>query len=210
MTGYVLTGERRYLTAYEAARQELPRAIAHLGDLVSDNPDQVDRLEEAKAIADRRGRVLQALVANVRADRPPHSRLGLLDRNKEASDALTAQLQAMQDTEQGLLAGRQAQARRTRALTLGAIGLAVALGVAGGVAAVLLFTSGVTRRATQLEGNAERLAGGSRCCRPGRAATPWARWPAAWSGRPCCSGSGSRRCARPRPCSSTSSPGARW
>jgi hypothetical protein len=99
-------------------------------------------------------------VANVRADRPPRSRVGLLDRNKATSDALTVQLQAMQETEQRLLAGRQAQARRTRALALGAIGLSVLLGVAGGVAAVLLFTAGVTRRAALLEGNAERLAGG--------------------------------------------------
>ena len=44
VTGYVLTGERRYLTSYEAARQELPRSIAHLGELVSDNPGQVDRV----------------------------------------------------------------------------------------------------------------------------------------------------------------------
>jgi PAS domain S-box-containing protein len=66
----------------------------------------------------------------------------------------------MADTEQRLLAGRQAQARRTRALALGAIGLSVLLGAAGGVAAVLLFTSGVTRRAAELEGNAERLAEG--------------------------------------------------
>jgi hypothetical protein len=36
----------------------------------------------------------------------------------------------------------------------------VLLGVAGGIAAVLLFTSGVTRRVGQLERNAERLAGG--------------------------------------------------
>jgi PAS domain S-box-containing protein len=50
--------------------------------------------------------------------------------------------------------------RRARVLALGAIALSVLLGVAGGVAAVLLFTSGVTRRAAQLEGNAERLAGG--------------------------------------------------
>ena len=66
----------------------------------------------------------------------------------------------MQDQEQHLLADRQAQARQSRALTLGAVALSVLLGVAGGVAAVLLFTSGVTRRAAHLQGNAKRLAGG--------------------------------------------------
>ena len=128
VTGYVLTGERRYLTSYEAASQELPRAIAHHGALVSDNPGQAGRVAKVGAIADRRARVLRALVANVRADRPPRTRVGLLDRNKETSDALVAQLQAMQDTEQRLLAGRQAQARRTRALALGAIALSMLLG----------------------------------------------------------------------------------
>src|SRR5215211_8394056 len=118
------------LTSYEAARQELPRSIAHLGELVSDNPGQVDRVAKVEAIADRRARVLQALVANVRADRPPRTRVGLIDRNKETTDALVAQLQAMQDTEQRLFAGRQAQARRTRTLALGAIALSVLLGVA--------------------------------------------------------------------------------
>jgi hypothetical protein len=130
VTGHVLTGERRYLTSYEAARRELPRAVAHLGSLVSDNPDQVGRLDKVEAIADR----------------------------------------------------------RTRALALGAIGLSVLLGVAGGVAAVLLFTSGVTRRAAQLEANAERLAGGL----------------------PLLPASPGGDALGSRPCWSTSSPGAPW
>ena len=160
VTGYVLTGERRYLTSYETARRELPQAVAQLGGLVSDNPAQVDRHERARALVDQRAGILEALVANVRAGRPAISRAALLDQNKETGDALVAQLQAMQDSEQRLLSGRQAEARRTRTLAIGAIGLSVLLGIAGGIAAVLLFTSGVTRRAARLEENAERLAGG--------------------------------------------------
>jgi CHASE3 domain sensor protein len=160
VTGYVLTGERRYLTSYEAARQELPRSIAHLGELVSDNPGQVDRVAKVEAIADQRAHVLRRWSPTSGPTGRRAARVGLIDRNKETTDALVAQLQAMQDTEQRLLAGRQAQAWRALALALGAIALSVLLGVAGGVAAVLLFTSGVTRRAAQLEGNAERLAGG--------------------------------------------------
>jgi PAS domain S-box-containing protein len=160
VTGYVLTGEERYLTSYEAARRELPESVARLGTLVGDNPGQVDRLQRVSGLADQRAEILASLVANVRANQPPQSRLALLDRNKETADTLVAQLQAMQDEEQRLLADRQAHARQTRTLALGAIGLSVLLGLAGGIAAMLLFTSGVTRRAVQLEGNAERLAGG--------------------------------------------------
>ena len=160
VTGYVLTGERRYLTSYETARRELPEAVGQLGDLVSDNPGQMDRVERVRALVDERADLLEALVANVQANRPPASRAELLDQNKVSGDALIAQLQAMQDSEQRLLSVRQAQARRARTLALGAIGLSVLLGIAGGIAAVLLFTSGVTRRAARLEQNADRLAGG--------------------------------------------------
>jgi len=160
VTGYVLTGERQYLTSYEQARRQLPEAVAQLGTLVRDNPDQAGRLQRVKALSDRRAGILTALVANVRAHRPAATRSALLEQNKAASDALVAELEAMKDAEQRLLADRQAQARRTRALTLGAVGLSLLLGAAGGIAAVLLFTSGVTRRAGLLERNAERLAGG--------------------------------------------------
>jgi PAS domain S-box-containing protein len=160
VNGYVLTGEQRYLLSYEAARREFPQAVVQLSVLVSDNPGQVDRLERVRALVDRRADILAALVANVRAGRPAATRIELLDRNKATADALIAQLKAMHDEEQRLLAGRQAQVRRSRTLALGAIGLSVLLGIAGGIAAVLLFTSGVTRRAARLEENAERLAGG--------------------------------------------------
>jgi PAS domain S-box-containing protein len=160
VVGYVLTGERRYLTSYESARRELPPAVDDLGRLVDDNPGQAARLARVRALTRERAAILAALVANVRASQSPQSRAELLDRNKVTSDAVIAELQAMQDQEQHLLAARQAQARQTRALTLGAVALSVLLGVAGGIAAVLLFISGVTRRAAHLQGNAERLAGG--------------------------------------------------
>ncbi|HSK35121.1 MAG TPA: CHASE3 domain-containing protein, partial [Actinomycetota bacterium] len=160
VTGYVLTGERRYLTSYEAARRDLPEAVDQLGDRVSDNPDQVGRVERVRALVGQRADILAALVASVRANRPAATRVELLDQNKETGDALIGRLQAMEDTEQRLLSARQAEARRARALALGAIGLSVLLGIAGGIAAVLLFTSGVTRRAARLEENAERLAAG--------------------------------------------------
>ncbi|HEX9438462.1 MAG TPA: PAS domain S-box protein, partial [Roseiflexaceae bacterium] len=107
-----------------------------------------------------RFQILAAMIASVRANSPPAERLALQDRNRQLSDAVIAQLAAMQTEQQRLLATRQAHARQTRRLTLDAIGLSMLLGLAGGVAAMLLFTSGVTRRASHLESNAERLAGG--------------------------------------------------
>jgi CHASE3 domain sensor protein len=67
VTGYVLTGERRYLTSYEEARRELPQAVGNLGGLVEDNPAQAARLERVRAQTEARAAILAALVANVQA-----------------------------------------------------------------------------------------------------------------------------------------------
>jgi CHASE3 domain sensor protein len=69
VTGYVLTGERRYLTSYEEARRELPRAVDNLGGLVRDNPGQAARLKRVR-LTEERATILTALVANVRAKQP--------------------------------------------------------------------------------------------------------------------------------------------
>src|SRR5918993_5117154 len=82
VTGYVLTGDRRYLTSYENARRELPEAVVELGGLVSDNPGQVDHVERVRTLVDQRAGILEALVANVRANRPAATRAELLDQNK--------------------------------------------------------------------------------------------------------------------------------
>jgi CHASE3 domain sensor protein len=73
VTGYVLTGERRYLTSYEEARRQLPQAVDHLGDLVEDNPGQAARLDRVRAQTEERATILAALVANVQAHRPPRA-----------------------------------------------------------------------------------------------------------------------------------------
>jgi PAS domain S-box-containing protein len=87
VTGYVLTGERRYLTASQAARQELPRAIAHLGVLVSDNPGQAGRLERAAVLLGEREQALrqaQAMLEHIVAWSPMVMFRGLLGGRGQA------------------------------------------------------------------------------------------------------------------------------
>src|SRR6266540_6653723 len=160
VSGYLLTGQQQYLTTYQTATRDLPAALGRLGRLVGDNPRQVDHLRQIRTLTSRRFAILAAMVASVRANSPPSQRLALLDRNKQLADQVTAQLEAMQAEQQRLLTARQAHARQTRTLILDAIGLSLLLGVAGGTAAMLLFASGVTRRASHLEHNADRLASG--------------------------------------------------
>jgi len=160
VSNYLLTGQDSYLDSYRAANKDLPAALTRLESLVRDDPRQVDHLRQVMALRGRRTELLDALVAGVRTNGSPQRRLRLLDQNRQVASALTAQFDAMQDEEQRVLAIRQAHARHTRSLALGAIGLSVLLGLAGGITATLLFTTGVTRRATLLKGNAMRLANG--------------------------------------------------
>jgi signal transduction histidine kinase/ActR/RegA family two-component response regulator len=132
--------------------------VARLGSLIRDNPSQVERVERVRGLAGRRLQISAALIASGRTDRLSRSAISLLEQGKRTSDDLHRQLDAMQEEEQRLLGLRQARARHTRALALGAIGLSVLVGLAGGVAAMLLFAAGVTRRAEQLQGNAELAA----------------------------------------------------
>jgi signal transduction histidine kinase len=158
--GYLLTGQDQYLTAYQAASSQLPTAQSRLSALVRDDPSQLSHLRQVTKLIERRLEIVAALVSSVQNNDPPRRRGLLLDRNKRTVDALNAQLDVMRATELGRLADRREHARRARMLAFGAIGLSVLLGLAGGLVATLLFTSGVTRRARQLEHNARRLAQG--------------------------------------------------
>ena len=54
VTGYVLTGERRYLTPYEQARRELPQAVVQLGQFVSGrSPSGLPRWSRSTASCSR-------------------------------------------------------------------------------------------------------------------------------------------------------------
>jgi two-component system sensor kinase FixL len=52
--GYLLTGESAYLDSYNRAQAEIPRLLAALREAVSDNPGQVQRLDELRPSIDAR------------------------------------------------------------------------------------------------------------------------------------------------------------
>jgi PAS domain S-box-containing protein len=160
VSNYLLTGQDSYLDAYRSANRDFPAALDRLRDLVIDNPVQAEHLRRVTSLRHQRQELVTALISGVWAASSPPQRLRLLDRNRQIADGLTREFTAMQEEEQRVLAARQATARHTRSLALDAIGLSALLGLAGGIMAMLLFTSGVTRRARLLKGNALRLASG--------------------------------------------------
>jgi CHASE3 domain sensor protein len=107
--GYLLTGEDRYLGPFQNAQINLPVQLQQLGELLQDNPRQVERLQLLRQLTDeklaelldtttlRQAGNLDGALAIVRSDRGRT----LMDRARQVIDE-------MRDEESALLATRNA------------------------------------------------------------------------------------------------------
>ncbi|GAA0628092.1 ATP-binding protein [Sporichthya brevicatena] len=141
--GYLATGDRQYLAPTTAARGRLPQVLDELTALVGDSPDQAARLARVRTLLDDGYQLREPPRGN--AD----SRFvrTWVDRQKASTDELRELLSDVWRTEDRLLAERRLRSEdrwidRGTVITVVALGL----GIAGGVAAMLAFTVGVTRR----------------------------------------------------------------
>ena len=157
--GYDLSQDRAFLDPYEAAFDELPRALATLERLVGDNASQAVRAANIRFLTGRKLEVLGELRAA--ATRSGVSRKQILDRDDRLMRELRDELGAMLSEEEQRLADRLGQVedsqRDLRIVFAGTIGL----GLAGGVIAMLLFTTGVAHRVQRISDSAHRLAKGA-------------------------------------------------
>lgn len=60
--GYLLTGQQRYLQPYQTALLQLPEALKMLGDMTSDNPEQVRSLEKLQQLIGSKLRELKTTI----------------------------------------------------------------------------------------------------------------------------------------------------
>jgi PAS domain S-box-containing protein len=154
--GYLLTNRHEFLDPYEAAGRDLVPTINTLEHLLSD-PEARLRHDRIRALVfERRHLLLKALAAG----RDSTELHGLLTEGKRAMDALRTALGENLQTEDRLLQAamtrRDVLHRRHRWLLTACL----AFGIAGGVTAGMLFTSGVMRRMQLLEQSAQELAEG--------------------------------------------------
>ncbi|HEV3264072.1 MAG TPA: response regulator [Acidimicrobiales bacterium] len=152
--GFLLTHEASFLQPFDAAQASTDSDIAELVNLVKDDPSETRRAQQLQSLAAVRLGHLQALLG---ASVPASAELGLLDQSKTSMDAVRAELTEMDRVEAGLQAARTADANRIATWFNVAIGVAISLGLAGGVAASLLFGISVSRRVRRLQENADRL-----------------------------------------------------
>jgi signal transduction histidine kinase len=126
--GYVLTGAPTYLEPYRAGQRDADEALAHLRAMIGDNTGQQRRLAEVE-------RLVRTMLDTIRSGMAVRESEGLsaaatligLGDAEPTTDAIRADLAAMEDAEDLLLVERRSSSERDAVLTLAALTLASAL-----------------------------------------------------------------------------------
>lgn len=121
--GFLITGEKPYLEPYVLACRDLPAELSRLGELISDNPHQISRVTEMRAVIEMRLQLLQRGI-DERAEGSLSSvrHVVLSGTGKYEMDEVRSIAAAMQAEEQSLLTQRRnstlSASRRARATLL--------------------------------------------------------------------------------------------
>lgn len=154
--GFLLTGDESFLEPYERAAGELPSGLARLSSLVEGNSVQSRRAARVEKLADQQLTLMGRLTGS--ADGAVAGQRGdLLLDSKSVQDELRTELGAMRQEENRLLAIRTRNVDRIQEVALFAIAGGGLLGLLGGLAAMVMFTTGVVKRVQRLEDNARRI-----------------------------------------------------
>ncbi len=157
--GYLATGDVQFLEPYNSALKQLAPNEAELG-----------RLVRTESLRTRKGRIdtltnrelseLATIVDDARNGVVSAALVQPLLAGKATMDAIRSDLTAVQQSETAVMARREASEESLDRTAILAIAASLPLGLLGGLAAMLLFTTGVVRRVRLLEDNASNLAQG--------------------------------------------------
>jgi PAS domain S-box-containing protein len=142
--GYALTQNSEFLEPYYKAQNALPRSLEKLNQLVSDNPQQKQRVEKIKQQSQQRLTTLAALISQVsRSESKPFrvNRLNqLILQGKVEMDSLRSSLAQFEREEQRLLQKRQNVLTQQRDRADLALWVAAGISALGSVIALTLFS----------------------------------------------------------------------
>jgi CHASE3 domain sensor protein len=152
---YALTGRTERLARMEAASRYFDSDFCRLEDLYRGEPAESGGIQRIRRLYRQETEIWAEMsrAIGVRPHLDPSSS-NLFSRCQTILDALRAEFQAMHAEQQRLLVARAAGVSRLRLRKLFAIAGNALLGVAGGLLAILLFTSGVARGVQRLQRNA--------------------------------------------------------
>ena len=158
--GFDLSEDRKFLEPYETAFDQLPQALANLEALVGDDPSQLARAQHVRFLTGRKLEALAQIRGTAFGELNTDSQQEALEEDEATMVELREELAAMQEVEEGRLQDRLDSLRDARANQPFVFGTALAIGLAGGLVAMWLFTTGISQRVMRLEENARRLSEG--------------------------------------------------
>jgi two-component system, cell cycle sensor histidine kinase and response regulator CckA len=152
--GYLLTHEDEFLQPYLTARREMPGHFTALQSLLANNLEDLAKLDRIQKLAEVKLADLEAYRQLARPD------LNDLSRDKATMDELWALLAELDAESRRDLAASSAHAHQARVRTEIGIFAGGVLGLVGGILAILLFTSRISRRVERVEEAARQVAKG--------------------------------------------------
>jgi signal transduction histidine kinase/CheY-like chemotaxis protein len=134
--GYLLTSRELYLGPYQMALEQLPPTLDHLGDLLSDNPQQLPNLNRLRQLIDEKLGELRNTITEFKAGRGD-SALGIVgsDRGFRLMQQIRELIVVMHASEERLYAQRQSAAEQSSVLLQ--IGVAAAFLLICGVGSLI-------------------------------------------------------------------------
>ena len=158
--GFDLSEDRKFLKPYDTAFDQLPAALSNLEALTGDDPDQLARAQRVRFLTGRKLEALAQIRGTAFGELNTKGQQDALQEDEATMVELRAELAAMQEVEERRLEERLRSLRDARANQPFVFGSALAIGLAGGLVAMWLFTTGVSQRVKRLEENARRLSQG--------------------------------------------------
>ncbi len=131
---YLITREEMYARQEASARAEAADSFGRLRDLISDNPEQVDRLDEVRPIMDERLQLTQQIVRYVREGRIEEGAdLVRTGRGADLMQRIGSRFETIDASERALLERRRAAVERAERLNFwfSTLGTVLIIGVAG-------------------------------------------------------------------------------
>jgi CheY-like chemotaxis protein/signal transduction histidine kinase/CHASE3 domain sensor protein len=120
--GYIITGEQRYLEPYNAAIGVLNQKVKELQRLISDNPNQQNRLDILQPLLTQRMAVMKDVIELRQSQGVETAQKAILtDQGKQLMDQIQKVIQTMKTEENALLKQRSEKARAAAQQTIATI-----------------------------------------------------------------------------------------
>ncbi|MGB0563033.1 MAG: methyl-accepting chemotaxis protein [Spirulinaceae cyanobacterium] len=163
--GFIFTKQERYLEPYNVAVTELDERFANLEAFLTDSPEQLERLSEARTLTDAKFAELQETIDLQRRGEEEAVRvLVLSDKGKNLMEEMRAVIAEMQATEAALLTDYLEQAERNRRLAAGvnwgSFGLIALVAISISLVITRQLTRALSESIQQAVGVTERVAAG--------------------------------------------------